>query len=501
MKTSLLLLVTGILAAPRTPAQSGTLDESFGIDGVVNYTTAGQHYFGETMVVRPNGNILIAGARTEGPTLTDDRFGYVEMEPNGDLIGAYDHGLSDMEQRAMDMALQPDGRCVLVGYSNPASDELTTRIMLMRTNQNGTLDGTFGTNGIVETELDGSVGTANSVVVLPGGGVLVAGTRDDDPILLRYTSDGTLDLDFGDNGIVSGPSGPSNDHSLVLAPGGKVVWTFASFEMPFVLRLSTDGVLDPTFDGDGVLEPVVDAVLAFSIHASITETGGVVVGISSDLMEIHRYLNNGEPDASFGEQGRVVTAIAPNPAVTQRIRVAALPDGKVAWASTVTGNFFISRLLANGAADPLFGTNGFTYRSTVGGRFGALWVQSDGNLLVGGRDYPGSVITGPGGYVVFRYLNEISVGVADLPSAQVLPRLYPNPAGSQAGIDFNLSRPTNISIEVTNTVGQAVRTYHLGMLPAGDRTEVLNLEGLESGAYGIVVMNGHERYATHLVKY
>ena len=79
---------------------------------------------------------------------------------------------------------------------------------LVRYNVDGTLDGTFGTDGIAVTAfVNNAQDFANSVAIQPNGKIVVAGTTyargwytSDDFAVARYNTDGSLDTTFGTEG-------------------------------------------------------------------------------------------------------------------------------------------------------------------------------------------------------------------------------------------------------------------------------------------------------------
>src|SRR5439155_26808133 len=104
------------------------------------------------------------------------------------------------------IAVQSDGNIVTVGYSMTAGNFDFT---LVRYDASGNLDPTFGTGGMVVTDLGGD-DLAQGVALRPDGRIVVGGfssssptsTADDRFGLARYESDGTLDPTFGSAGTV-----------------------------------------------------------------------------------------------------------------------------------------------------------------------------------------------------------------------------------------------------------------------------------------------------------
>src|SRR5260370_10780276 len=104
------------------------------------------------------------------------------------------------------LAIQPDGKIVLSGYTgaNPNS----TDFALVRYNSNGSLDASFGSGGFVTTDFFGLADFGRTVLVLPDGMLLVVGSAfiaQNSPgfALARYTANGALDTSFGSGGKVT----------------------------------------------------------------------------------------------------------------------------------------------------------------------------------------------------------------------------------------------------------------------------------------------------------
>lgn len=183
----------------------------------------------------------------------------VNLDPDfgvgGRVVTSFPGGLDT----ASDVAIQSDGKIVVVGSSG--SD-----IALTRYNTNGTLDGSFGTGGRVNTDFPtGMGGNGRALVIQADGKIVVAGSAVD-PVsspssgfaLVRYNTNGSLDTSFdGDGRVVTGFAGSSARAGyIVLQADGKlvVVGTTNTPDAEFALalaRYNSDGSLDNTFDGDG----------------------------------------------------------------------------------------------------------------------------------------------------------------------------------------------------------------------------------------------------------
>jgi uncharacterized delta-60 repeat protein len=174
------------------------------------------------------------------------------------------------------VAIQPDGQILVVGYG--PTPEGGMDIALVRYNADGSLDSTFGTGGVVTTAVSADAVSDRGVgVALQADGRIVVGAQvattagGADIGVLRYNTDGSLDTTFGADGVVTVAigSGSNTDfvHGIALQADGKIVVVGSGSlggagSDAAVVRLNSDGSLDTSFGGVGA--PIVDAGQPFS---------------------------------------------------------------------------------------------------------------------------------------------------------------------------------------------------------------------------------------------
>src|SRR5207244_12940541 len=104
----------------------------------------------------------------------------------------------------------------------------------------GDLDPTFGTGGMVTTDLGHSTDIANAVAIQADSKLVVVGTTykqndytDEDFVVTRYNTDGTLDNTFGSRGKVRTdfPGLAAVPSSVVIQPDGKIVVAGGAFPL------------------------------------------------------------------------------------------------------------------------------------------------------------------------------------------------------------------------------------------------------------------------------
>jgi len=254
------------------------------------------------------------------------------------------------------VALQSDGRIVVAGSTRssifPFSDQ---DFVVIRYNSDGSLDGTFGTGGKVTTDFPGRADLASALALQSDGKIVVAGRSSlhtglfsiaDDIALARYNSDGSLDGTFG--------------------TGGKVTTDFYNdLDVALGLALQSDGKI---------------------VVAGATRT--------SRLQDIAlaRYNSDGSLDGTFGTGGKVTTDF---PGLGSWASAVALQsDGKIVAAggtgsyTAYNGNFVLARYNSDGSVDTTFGAAGKVitdfYNPQGDDAAYALALQSNGKIVAAG---------------------------------------------------------------------------------------------------------------------
>jgi uncharacterized delta-60 repeat protein len=218
---------------------NGSRDSSFGSDGIVFSTQPGENGFA-ALALQPDGKILGVGQSTP----------LTRYKTDGSLDTSFGSGgiSSVSAPQAGALALQADGKVVVVGGTSNS-------FVVVRVNADGTADPSFGSGGIVTTPLGSGSAAASAVAVQPDGKIVAAGTaRPHSAALItvaRYRQDGSLDLTFGSGGIVTTqPSGTAGAGAAAVAlqTDGKIDvagwaepngWVQTEFELARYLVTST----------------------------------------------------------------------------------------------------------------------------------------------------------------------------------------------------------------------------------------------------------------------
>lgn len=307
------------------------------------------------------------------------------------------------------VAVQADGKALVAGFGVFATAS-GTDFMLIRHLRDGGLDASFGTGGKVATGFNngGRSDEAQAVAVQPDGKILVAGSSDQgatgyDFAVARYNADGTLDATFGTGGrvVTSFGNGADKAYALLLQPDGKIVLAGDSAQgangTDFALaRYHADGSLDASFGNGGkVLTAIGSDGARETINGLALQTVGgvsrlVAVGGEGDFIAAG-YRADGTLDASFGTGGIVRGLFGSVTGAARGVVVTA--DNQLVIAGHRDHDFAAVRLLPNGGLDPAFGNGGRVIVAVSLDNWDeatALVRQADGRLLLGGWVYTGN---------------------------------------------------------------------------------------------------------------
>lgn len=389
------------------PGPGGVLDGSFGVAGKV--TTVGFGGNDSAMALQPDGKIVMAGGTQAGFVLARyDATGSLDADfGNGGLITTgIGLALGPDLTVARGVAIQPDGKIVVVGYTQYFSfrSEERTYFALVRYNVDGSLDPSFGSGGIVSVEGPelfrvGAAGRAFAVAIQPDGRLLVAGDLPYAAIatVARYNADGSLDGSFGTLGQLPVPiTIEGDDVNLVLQPNGAFVVS-ASLGGSGETRLeryNSDGSSDASFgvNGNVTTNALVSEALALQGDGKLLLVGSVNTRSgdpASNQFAVMRLNADGSPDNAFGIAGTVGTDITGTGDIAYAVTVQS--DGKIvaAGASSLTTdpNFAVARYNPNGTPDNGFADAGeLTIAFDVASTDVAenVLLQPDGKIVLGG---------------------------------------------------------------------------------------------------------------------
>lgn len=355
----------------------GTLDDSFGTRLVS--IGSGDDY-ADAMAVQPDGKILLAGTTVDGTTANFalvrlDRDGARDPGFGTDGDGTVVTDIASSYDIARAIAIQPDGKIVVAG-SAATGTGTGTDFAIVRYMPDGTLDHSFSGDGKVTTALGTDTDAAYAVAIQPDGKIVVAGssqrgfaTTGVDVAIARYNADGSLDASFGPNGIgfVTTPIAASNNSDVAYAIAlpqlaGETRILVAGGDSNFQLaRYRPNGDLDTTFGTGGKVATIFTGytggaarALALAPDNSIFLAGYVAESWNHTLAVAH-LTSSGTLDTQFGPSAVAFSGSFYNEATAIVLDgTTPIVAGFVHQSALSTTDFALVRFQSNGEVDPSF---------------------------------------------------------------------------------------------------------------------------------------------------
>jgi uncharacterized delta-60 repeat protein len=493
--TLALFITTSLLLKSNSYAQDGSLDLSFGTNGKV-ITNIGSLYDEITAIaVQSDGKIVVAGysypisypdfaiARYLSNGTLDNSFGTNGIVTTS-VCSLHDYGNS--------MAIQSDGKIIIAGTTQDSIKGYSV-VAVARYNSNGTLDINFGNNGIVTTSVGSFNDYGNALALQSNGDITVAGTTEinnngsKQMFAIRYHSSGIPDLAFNYDGIALTNFEDSlascstiliqNDNKIVLA-GNSVNNGNPNFA---IARFNIDGSPDNTFNTDGKDTISISATINYCNSIALQSNGKIVMagyshnGFTTDFTLV-RYKTNGIIDSTFGANGIVTNAIGNSANEINSIVIQS--DDKILAAGYSKNDnsydFALARYTINGSIDITFDTDGkLTTDFSSHIDFGrAIALQSDGKIIVAGN----SKYNGDADFALARYNNTIT-GINEINKQVWLSEIYPNPATDIIVVKANPNL-SDMNYSVFNLLGKVVIKGKLT-----SKATTININTLNCGIY------------------
>jgi uncharacterized delta-60 repeat protein len=365
LSCAMLMALTSMLGCDaKAQAASGDLDISLNGIGLIGIGTSRSP---GSILLQADGRMLISGVGSvDGKSLGV----LVRVTPNGSLDNSFGTGgvatnLIGVTNSFVDMAMQPDGKIVLIENAY-GDDHYALATFLIRYLPNGKIDTSFGKGGIVllneRLACGGNCIAIHRLAIQQDGKILVVGDEyggaRTTALAKRFTRNGEVDFSFADQGVAYGVF-EGQAMAVELAPDGKII------------------ILGN----------------AYTTATNTTATGFALV----------RLLSDGRLDTSFGDAGRVISMIG---APTRSYALAVQPDGKVI-AGIKASQYTLARFGIDGQLDHGFGINGVTSfvmtQENDELTLETLLLQADGHIIAVGNGYQDL----SGGFAVTRGVNSI----------------------------------------------------------------------------------------------
>jgi uncharacterized delta-60 repeat protein len=402
-------------AAPVYGSAPGALDNSFGRGGIVQTTFS--NIGAGVVLFQSNGDIVVVAANANPTSVAVESIAVIRFLPNGAVdtsfgtqgitIFAFANAPRDYSSTTS-AALQSDGKIVVLGlWQHELESSTEDEVGIARLNTNGTLDTTFGQNGLVTL---GSIGSASGIttptalLLQSDGKILVAASVNGCAIgcsaqtaFVRLNPNGTLDSTFGQDGTdVISVYGGSPDILAELTTGDLL-----TYSRNVIAQYSPSGALRPQVTGGTRLATSTSN----SSGDVIQPDGKVLISVTVSGRTYQNFVNQlirflPTSDVDWGFQ---------NPPFPSFVGSAVEPDNEdivvVAQAPPSFTAIKLLRFNPDGSVDTSFGNGGTVLTSIAGGSASPnlVAIQPNGSILVAGSFTPSGSQTSV--MILARYLH------------------------------------------------------------------------------------------------
>lgn len=372
-------VVVALLAAAVAAAAPGDLDPGFGDGGIVTTATApgAGVDFQNGLAVQSNGRIVVGGSSDMGAAAGGGNWRVVRYKSNGQLDPSFGTGgvvLTNMspvggdDEHVWDVELQADGKVVAAGQARSATGGLD--IALARFNSNGSLDTGFGSGGKVTLAVAPGSGRDNAfqVSIDNDGRVVIAGFAD-------------MGTGAGGRNFLLARYNSNGSHDASFGNGGTVITRVAPGDNRD--QVDTNGL---TIDDEDRL-----------VVAGWADMGP---GAGRGNFALARYDPDGSLDTSFDGDGIVTTAMAPGDNIDVVSGIAIDEDGKIAVSGVADSGGFVfdwalARYNPDGSLDASFDADGKLTANVGPGNtdddLEDIVIQPTGRIVVGGSVSPTAI--------------------------------------------------------------------------------------------------------------
>ena len=506
MKKKAIILAVNVLSLSfsifaQTP---GTLDLSFGSDGIVNISYTGQDVYALDIAFQSDGNMVVCGKMETSIWATRmDENGIINSS-FGNNPGYFVHDFG-LDSWGRNLCVLPDDKIIIA-----AEGQLDGEVFVMRLTPNGQLDLSFGDgngyyyypeiNAIKDMKCVTTAGTSSLYIVGYEG---VFG--DWHPVMIKIDQDGNYDNSFGTNGVMLLDDTDGAFFGIDIDLSMDMIYaTGESANEAMIVRCDQAGQIDPTFGTSGYVifeEPgtgdklrLKDCIVDQENHyitcfGYMNNPGGGSTSYDICALRINA---SGTMNMNFGVNGWSYMLIDGIDFIHDAVQQS---DGKFYFAGqtefyTSTQDFFLGRMGHFGFLDPAFGSSGVT-NLDLGFHENAIDLLLDedhGKLIVAGISFGGDNTTA----LVARYHTGFFVNSQENQNPHDI-KVYPNPVTGSIHADIAHTGNSSVKFQLVNLLGVVVQSWNSIQLKAEKHPVELKLSNkLSPGTYILIAYPGDE---------
>lgn len=486
MKKALLTISTVILTGLASAQVPGDLDLTFGVNGYAMtdpIANTSERYW--ELLTLSNDKIVKVGYTEDGgdTDILVARFlpdGTPDSTFNGNGFLTIDLSLGGDED-ARGVCEIASGQLLITGYVQTVA---SLDAYVMRLNEDGTIDVSFGTaSGHSKFNTGDDLIAYGKSVVYSGGEIYVGGAAlvgaQSDVFICNLTASGGIDVSFSTSGFATKDIAGGADHMKkmdIMSNGAFVFGGYADSSgvtIGYVASLSQFGT-PATFGTNGAYHvnflngpnEVNDLYVDANNNVVFAGDEGTYPNINGFVI---RLTSAGLLDGTFGSNGMVMSDPGATTALFFRGVKETLDGGIVACGNFdgTSQDLYVMLMEGDGSLNGSFGGNGDVIIpfaiSTAAVSLMGCGVQTDGKIVMGGflasQDFVGDNM------FMLRLIPFAGLGIEEITEQQIV-TVYPNPVASE----FNISMTDVESVELVDASGKTVQTWgnqHSYSLPTG----------------------------------
>lgn len=499
-------------------SQYGQLNPLFGNNGVTltDIDGSSEKIFGS--LTQPDGKIVTVG--------TNYNISYVaRYHQNGSLDSSFGvngiatfTGNTGCYLQLLDIQRQTDGKYLLMGNTNNFTAG-QNMVLVKRINSDGTIDNSFGYNGNATINLTGTE-SGVKLFILNSGKIIVAGHSDgqNESFLCRLNNSGTVDTTFHVVGYMMLNSSSVGSNLQIktaqIAPDGKIVLFAYDNGIDQVLaRINIDGGIDNAFGINGKMALTLPLVTYnFNDFILLPDSSFILAGngrITTFALKllVAKVLSNGALDLNFGTGGYQM--FNQGGYFGQLNSIAIQTDNKIVGTGRFESNLnpnnvdvAVIRLHSNGQIDNTFGSGGMiTNHASAGDDIANRILQApNGTLVVTG--YAQNVSGILDDFMLLNYTTGLPTNIENI-SFESNFSIKPNPVQENIHIDFNDTFTYPIEITIHDISGSIVafdRLYFYDGSGNQGSQHTIPVSNLSSGMYFLKLAGKNFNYYIKFIK-
>jgi len=434
------------------------------------------------------------------------------------MVRSKDDAGINLYTRAAGMALQSTGKIIVAG------DQLYNSERIFRLQPDGTLDVTFGLNGVVDVNRPNlefichvAVQSDDKIIVCGKESRFVSGVLEPHVFLWRFTPDGATDMSFGNSGVVSYNSqawlGTFETYlvinDLIVLPNDDILvnQSFTKYPDNFVMltKLTNDGAFDTSFGVAGhSIHSIKNNDGNYTFSSSAVQENGSVISLfttrdtinSTYTESVFRVNAQGQPDPSLNVNIGIIGSFP--------VKTELFVSGNLFYycrkSDSQTENSYnvLHCYDLNGNLVAGFGNAGIAVINQndipVSAASPTMVVDSNGDI------YLSSITPDPGNsdnkqFLISQVIGAVNnVATNDYTATNEF-SVYPNPSSGLFYINNHSTTSLSVQLEVKNSLGQVV-------FSATDFTmnEAINLSNMAPGMYFIQLSDGSRLQSFKVIK-